>query len=567
MASRARILSDLLAELTASRSATATVSRHVDLHCTLSVNEFDAERNPIAAGAEILIEVGGLWDRRHKRYHGEADHTFAMAMHRGQAEAARWLAEWLRRKQTGDHAGADQVWSALFVGGRRSGKSHLAGAAVILHSVMVPGSIAWAISPTLETGAELDTLFRSLMPRGWYQRRELQSGGTSFKLVNGSRISLRSGHKAAGIKAGRVDIGIINEGQLVSEKVFTNLRGAVVDRSGIVLITANPPDQPVGRWVEDYFHGVRAGTRPAKAFELDPRNNPTIVYSGLAAMAAETDEKTFQRDVLGLFTPIGDVVMYAWSATESRRDPPPGLRDVTADLTRRELGRAAGYVVGQDYQRSPAMVAAVFKFFQDPKDPNEVIAWVVDEVAVEQADEDDLCDALEVMPRWQASGRVADQCYRGWIEPTDPKDAPVHCAVVADASGWFQDGDHKTGQASDRRLAARNWRFVYMPQKDSDKNPHILERMKSGNARLASADGHRRLFVANHCTKIATALRLYENKHGKPNRQSEHAHLVDAVTYVTYRFFGRPRVKSVVGYQGAGRFKRADLYKSELGQK
>lgn len=560
MASRARLLAELLSELTASRSAITT--RHVDLHATLAVCDFDTTQKPPAPISEStvdLISVGGRWDRRRKRYDGDDTPTMRFRIHRGQEEAARWLAAWLEAKRANNATAAARCWSALLVGGRRSGKSHLAGVALVLHAVMVPGSTAWAVSPTLETGAELDSLLVSLMPRGWYARRELQSGGVVFKLANGSKISLRSGHKASTLKAGRVDMALINEGQLVAHKVYRNLRGAVVDRGGVVLITANPPDEPIGRWIEDHFHGVRAGTTEGVAFELDPRDNPMIDYAGLEAMAAEVDAETYRRDVLGLFTPIGDIVMHAFHATESRRDPvPPGFVDVTAEVTRKVLGRAAGYVVGMDFQKTPEMVAAVFKFFRDPADAEDVIAWVVDEVLVDNANEDDLCDALESMPRWQASGRVAGDCYRGWTEPTDNAAAPLHCAVIADASGWFQDGAHTTGKTSDRALAARNWRFLYKPQKDSDKNPDIGERMKSGNARLASADGHRHLFIANHCKRTSTALRLYEKKHGKPNRQSEHAHLVDAVTYVTYRFFGRPRVKSSGGYSSAGKRTRAE---------
>lgn len=543
MASRARKNFELLAALT---SRASIASRLVPLHCTLSLNSFDG-RKPIRDGRDVLLEVGGVWDRRHKQYTKDRPkQTFAMPMHAGQADAARWLAAWFLARRAGDVAEAAKIWSALFVGGRRSGKSYLAGAAVILSAIETPGSLGWALAPTLETTQELDSLLVNLMPRAWYQRRELQSGGASFKLVNGSKIQLRSGHKASGIKAGRVDIGFINEGQLCNVKVFNNLRGAVIDRGGIVLIAANPPDEPIGQWVEDHYNGIEKGERPAVAFQLDPMKNPTIDYSGLESMRSEVDASTFDRDVRGLFTPIGDVVMYAYHVVESRRDPTPDLVDITARVTKRELGRAAGYIVGQDYQLSPAMVAVVIKVFEDPKVPGVELAFVIDEIVVPHSTEEDLCDALE------AAG------YRGWLEPTDNVAAPVHCAVIADASGWFQDGAHNQGHTSNKVLASRNWRFVYMPQKDSDKNPHILERMKSGNARLAAADGTRRLFIGNHCTATATAMRLYENKHGKPNRQSKHAHLVDAVTYVTYRFWGRPKVASSGVYTSAGKRTRGD---------
>jgi hypothetical protein len=125
------------------------------------------------------------------------------------------------------------------------------------------------------------------------------------------------------------------------------------------------------------------------------------------------------------------------------KDPPASFVDVTAEVTRRVLGKAAGYVVGMDFQRTPHMSAAVYKFFRDPEaaDPGEIIPWIVDECIREDSDEYELLDQLEAMPRWQATGRDEARTYRGWIEPSDDKVNPAHCAVVMDASAWWQDGD------------------------------------------------------------------------------------------------------------------------------
>lgn len=501
---------------------------------------------------EDLVIAGGVWDRRRKRWVRNATASTAMIyrVHRGQEEAARWLAAWLLRTASGDWSSFARVWTALLIGGRRSGKSFLAIVALIAFAVLAPKSIVWCISPTLESGAELDRALQDLLPRSWYRRKEAATGSAlTYTLVNGTRIYLRSGFKVATLRAGRADFVLCNEMQAIDERAYVNVRGAVVDTGGLVVGTANPPDEARGRYVEKLHHAALAGHVDAVTFELDPRRNPFIEQAALTSLEKEVDEKTYARDVLGLFPPIGDVVFFAWDDRENWRDPWPELVDVTAEVTRRALGRAAGDVMGQDYQRIPSMVSVVLRLFRDPRDASgEVLAFVVDECIEDDADEGDLLDALEAMPRWQPGDgdpdrRAPDRArYRGWIEPGDSAAAPAHACVIADASGFFQDGAHTPGRTSDTALRSRRWTQVYKPQADSDKNPAIVERMKAGNARLKAASGSRRLFVARHCRRVAQALREYPLRKGVPDRRHELAHIVDAVTYPLYRLFGRPRL-------------------------
>jgi hypothetical protein len=490
-----------------------------------------------------ILRVGGRWNRHAKRWMIEpADTQFVLRFHRGQEPAARWLAEWLRRRVDGDWEGFRRAYSALLIGGRRAGKTHLAAAFLALYAVTMPAARVWAVSPTLETGEELDLALRDLLPRAWYEVREQKTGeARTFRLANGSRIALRSGAKAKRLKMGRADVVLLNEAQMQPHGAYINVRGAIADRQGLVVVAANPPDDLGGLWLEDLYNGVQRADVDGVAFELDPRSNPFVDAGALLAMSREVDEKTFEREVLGIFTPIGDRVFYGWSDVECWRDPPPDLVDITAAFTRRRLGRSFAYVMGFDFQQHPAMVAVAAVVFQDPDDPDEQIAWIVDEWIVGEADEYELLDAIEQTPRWTPTG-PADDCYRGWREPSENGDRPVHAAVIADASGWFQDGGHNRGQTSDQKLRARKWAGLYKPSPDSDKNPAIIERVRATNARIKSHAGKRRLFVAKRCVQTAEALRRWENVHGTPHRRSPYAHLSDCVSYLAYRLWGRPKV-------------------------
>ena len=523
-----------------------------------------------------IARVGGRWDRRSKRWSPRvAGHLLEIRFHRGQEAAARWFVDWLGRWVRNDWRDYKRAWSVLLIGGRGSGKTHVVCAAMVIFAIVSPKSLQWGVSPTLETGDELDENFRQMIPRGWYTRRQAKTGrATTFRFANGSRILLKSGVKPQRLKAGRQDIVFLNEAQELSKVAYVKVRARIGDRGGIVIMAANPPDTPLGRWVEEHFTGVRAGRIDGEAFELDPRDNPFMNYDALASMSTEVDEKTFQRDVLGLFPPIGDIVMHAWDPHESVRVIPDRFVDVTAELTRLKLGHAAGYVPGMDFQLSPHMAATIHKFFRDPDgDPTDIYEWIVDEVAVEDADEHMLLDKLEAIPRWlrgdgapetRDPGRETGG-YRGWREADDDAFSPVHCAVVMDASAWWQDGAHVKNRQSNKIMASRRWSHCFRPRFEKDprtgeflrNNPEITERVKLTNGRLKSHSGRRRLFALPHCTDTARAMRMWPNKNGIPDRKSEFAHLCDTVSYPVYRFFGKPKIKGRSEYRGGERFDRA----------
>lgn len=541
----------------------AASRRYVDMSISLRLCDV-IDRKPVAGSDEELIEVGGRWDRRAKAWSdSDPEAQRVIRLHRGQESAARWLADWFRRRQRGSRRVWDsemrRIWTLLLLGGRRGGKSHLSCVALVIFAVMFPGARVFAISPTQDETDELEAAIRSLAPREWYRCR---GGGTGaalqFKFANGSRIICLSGHKPSALKRGRVDFALYNEGQNMSKKGWTQLRGAIADSGGLVLVAANPPDTELGRWIEDIYEGARAQKNHVEVFELSATNNPFVIGEALGDMSADlNDPEAYAREVEGKMVPIGEVVFHQWSDGETIRAVPPDFVDVTAIETRKRLGRSFGYIVGMDFQQTPHMPAAIFKLFRDPKspDPDEVIPWIVDEVVCADADENDLIDALEALPRWERGdgepgSRPDDRpTYRGWIDDDDDENAPVHCGVIMDASAWWQDGAHTQGRTSDRVLRARKWAWIYRPQPNNPdgtevkRNPNIIERCKATNAMLKNANHRRRMHSCSHNAHVNRAMKRWQNKNGFPHRTSDYAHVCDAVSYVIYRLFGRPKAK------------------------
>lgn len=513
--------------------------RYLDM--TIVVEVGDAERvgsqvRWIESTVQELVCVGGRWDRRRRRYVPAPVDTatgIVLRFHQGQREAALWIAEWLGRWAKDDWVDVEREWSLMLYGARACGKTHLAVALLVLFAVLVPRSIIWAISPTTETGDELKSALESLMPRRWYRRWLAKTGrSATYRLANGSRILLKSGVKAQRLKAGRVDLVLINEAQDQKPLVYVKVRPRIADVGGLVVMTANPPDTVEGTWVDEHFDKAKAGEIDGVAFQLDPELNPFINQASFISAAKEFDGRTADRELRGLRAPPGDVVMFEWRDAIHWADPAPDLVDITTEVLKKELGRALPRLVGADFQWTPHMAARGMRLFRDP-DGGAPLLWVVDEADV-KGTEYALIDELE------RQRYVAEQT-----------------AVVMDASGWTQDGQHNVGKTSERAFRARSWTCLWKPQKDSDRNPEIAERMKAANALLAQ----RRLFVARRCAATAEAFRRYENVNGRASRRSSYAHGIDAVTYVAYRLFGVPVLpRQPVRYIPVQRFnRRAEL--------
>ena len=543
----------------------------VELHFALVVSNVDTSGpepkyfEGAAAADEELIRVGGVWDRRRKRWSDqEPKSVVLLRIPRGseQEPAARWAAEWLKRRAAGRRGvhwdDFRRVWTWLLEGGRAGGKSFMAVDLVALYMAMMPRALCWAISPTQEETDELEQAFREAVPSHLFTFRGGGAGKPlQFRMANGSRLLCLSGHKPRSLKRGRVDIALYNEGQNMSRAGWIQLRGAAARTGGLVVIAANPPDAEIGRWIEELHERGRAEKIKVQVHKMTAATMPFVEVKALEDMAEENDELTYRREVLGEFVPIGDVVFHAWSDAESViGEPDPRWTDVTREETKRELGREFDYIVGEDYQATPHMVGVIMKLYRDGA--GDLVVVIVDEVVVENADENDLVDALEgkrldVMPgRWTANGRELGVGYD-----------PEACGQVVDATGiTTQDGAHsKPQRTSQDWLRARGWRWVYFPDRASKKNPDIVERCKVTNARLKNAAGKRRMFTLRHCVRTIKAMRAWENRGGAPYRKSPFAHVCDGVSYPVYRFFAHQRkVTNGGGFTQVKRFGRRDEF-------
>jgi len=506
-------------------------------------------RIDIEIADEIVLSCGGRWDRRLEDFDGEAQTRVLVTPHEGQVDTVLWFRSWLmvhawRRDHPPDFnpddeetvTPSDEVFSALLAGGRRSGKTYIAAVLCAMYAIQFPGAIVWILNPSNEKHDEVRRYMSQLLMPEWISR-ETQADG--WELINGSMLALKSAYVGAdpdAIKEGEAHLVWMNEGQKMAPRVFVVARGAISDRSGLVLVCANPPvetkDQP---WVGDFASEAMDGRRAAVYHHMNPLRNPHINRRALLAMRKETDARTYRIEVLGEFLPPSTNVAFNWVRTadgNERRMPGPGSpwRDVTAQFLRMEnIGDGFTTVLGMDFQVLPHMGGPALRIYapsdQDPTRDN-VVVWGVGEIVIE-GDEEDWCQAAH------AAGYDPDLTV-----------------IVGDGTGEYQHSRRRTtdspppqwsGRGSFDIIRGGGFPHIIRPDpRIRRNNPHVLDRCRALTSLIENSEGVRRLFLDPIlCPKTCAALHAWPTVHGKPSRTHEAAHLGDGLSYPLVRLFPR----------------------------
>lgn len=487
---------------------------------------------------EVLYKAGGKWDHELKCYSNvPAAECHVIELRESQIEIARWAAYWMSEKK----AGRDRDFFSLFmVGDRAGGKTHFGIVFLVTLLIEFPrlhnkSLIAWQVSATHTVRDELDRELENIFPfrKSWYQYQEYPKH--MYKFVHGPTLTNISADDAEALKRGTVDALFVNEPQKMRKNVFAYAIGRLKDKGGISIAAANPPTDLKAKWILDLWeeekeHKEKKLAYPIRFISIDSKLNNTLdthVAGQVEKIIRKLDPRLAQADLDGMMLNITEPAYWAFNKLVNIREK-PDLGDITNEFTKKRTGRAYDFIVGIDFQKTPHMAAAICKVYGTIENP---IIWAIDEIVVDQATEDDLIDSLE---------------QSGY--------SPESLLCVGDASGQWQDGEHKNGRDSFSVFRARRYHIV-PPVKPKDpnhrpKNPPIEQRVKNVNALLSKKDveqknGIRQQLMLDpiYTPKLIEALKECELKIGKYGRvhpSGFYAHLTDALGYICYWVFPKP---------------------------
>jgi hypothetical protein len=496
-----------------------------------------------------IARFGGLWDRVEKRFDGEAERSRTIEVHAAQIEAVTRFRTWMIDHLNGDReidprireiiegdldldaeTGALLGLSEMFLtGGRRSGKTVVMEGILCSYAIAVPGSIVWTVVPSENFFSEPKKVINRIMPKAWFDF--LGDPHNTYFIANGSEHVIRSGHKPTSLKQGEAALVGTNESQQITAESYRNARGATVDSGGFTLVAANPPTLgDVGTWVLDAVTQCEKGERPgSEHYFCDPLDNPHIDIRKLLALRSGMTEHDWQTQIRGRMLQLPDRVLYTWERLENERRP-PDIGEVThAFLTAHEGDRANWkQIVVVDVQSFPWIACGIARVFRDPRAPSDEKAglfWLVDEVAIAQGDEVDVCAELK------AKGIDGERTL-----------------VIMDAScRWFQmqrdlmkQRPNYKGKGSMDVFRRCGFPHVVPPDRKMKGNPDVFERIRATNATVRPADNIRGLYIdPEKCPNACESARKWRMHKSKPSRTSNMAHFGDVLGYLVWRFFPR----------------------------
>lgn len=469
-----------------------------------------------ALTGEVLLKVGGRWDRIAQRYDGPAEHCRVIELKESQVEPARWAAYWIQEKLAGNPR---DFFSLFLIGDRGGGKTTFS--VILIGTLLVAfprldgtAAIAWQISSSHAERDELDREIATHFPSAWFKYTEWPKH--VYRWVHGPTLTNVSADDPDALKRGRVDFALFNEPQKMGKKAPAFGIARLKDKGGFTIFAANPPDDQKGRWVYDLWEKHEEARADGKPFpirflKLKSQENDSL-DRGVADQVAEIirilDPRLASADLDGHMLRPGQSAYWQFARSKNLRAMPQ-LGDITRAFLRSKGMLERDYLAGADFQGTPHQAAVFYKVFGTLDAP---ILWAVDEIVVDQATEEDLLDA------------VAEAGY-----------TPEKVVWIGDASGQWQDGKHSKQRDSFRVFKDRRW-LIYPPTKAKTadrmaKNPPVEQRVKLTNKLLSEA----RLMVdPDTCPKLAEAFKECELRMGRYGRVVPlgfYAHLTDAAAY------------------------------------
>lgn len=483
---------------------------------------------------ETILWAGGRWDRLAKTWSTqEPESAQIVDIHKGQAPFVRWYAEWLRDYREGLPR---DVSLALAGGARRGGKTFALVQCLLATLIDVPAThgvptIGWLVSVAHSERDEIDkAVQRTLLPE-WYAYREWPRH--VYKFAHGAEAVNVSADDPESLKKGKVDCLLLNEAQKMPSAALTNALSGTEDTEGIALLAANPPQRSKGEWVFDLQEEIVSGEYgpEARFFHFDPVLNPFISQRAkerVAKILRKINPAAAEADEDGIWRRPGGLAYEAFSRIHNIKSVPE-VGDVTAEYTKRRLGRAYKFVAGYDPNNRPHHVGVIFRLFGSVSAP---ILWAVDEIVVDHADGEE-----------------------HFLEVVDQRGYGVEDVIwVLDNSSFFQDSRRRHGVTSSdyfRKLCYRcepNQPASPNSKTGRPRNPDIELRVDLLNKLMFSdpAKNHLpRLLVDPKCASLIDAFKNCKSKkvrHGY-GPVGKHSHITDAAGYAAWWSFPRPQRK------------------------
>lgn len=365
--------------------------------------------------------------------------------------------------------------------GRRFGKTHLAMRELAKFS-RFPQKNCWFIAPTRSQGKGIvwDQLKQKLGELNWIQ--DTNESDLIIKLVNGSKISIKSADAYDRMRGFSVDFVVFDEFADMNNEVWTAVRPTLSDKSGHALFIGTP--KGVGNWAKDIWD-LAGNSDDWSRWQYTTIDGGRVSQKELDSAKSEMDEKTFRQEYEATFETYSGKIYYSF--TEQ-------------NIVNYHLDEIPRHIyVGMDFNIDP-MTAVI------ANRENENF-YIFDEIRMFSSNTQEMVDELE-------------HRYPGIRKTVYPDPAARQRKTSA-------------GGQTDISILKNAGYVVKVP----NKHDQVRDGINAVNARFCDANNIRYCFVDKKCKYTIESLERHTYKPGttQPDKDSGYDHMTDALRYmITY---------------------------------
>lgn len=452
-------------------------------------------RNGLPVAIDESRVYGGVWDRSIQSYTDIWPDSFSaesipIECHVGQYDAIRDLG------LTSLPSDTPPVNRALIHCGRGWGKSSFGILCAICYGFDRPGGKAIFVSPSYPLSQVLQDKMLVEFPLEQFLHPEIgvQKYLRRMNLLTLMTFQFLSADRDTTLRAGDAGIMVVDERQKIRQGRVNAATFQLRKRTDYRIIQVGTPE--VGsdfhderdRYAADSRCVVRSGSSYENCFL------PTTLFDD----ARKTMSQDYCRqEIDGEFVSLAGAVYWMVSKELHVREPPRVATDITrAFLSERLEYGESDVIIGVDYPG----YAVVLKLYAPD------ILYAIREYVHES----------DTSPAHLAQRLIADG-YGGAV-------------IVDDASGEYS----QHGVLASRMMRQAGFRVVHRK-----KNPHVLDRVRSVQAKLCDAATRRvSLFVSKSCPMLIKALLTQEYVGGRPDKDCGYKDdILDALGYPIHRLF------------------------------
>jgi predicted phage terminase large subunit-like protein len=224
---------------------------------------------------------------------------------------------------------ASEARFKVVAAGRRCGKSRLAAWTMIIRALQAPKCTVFYVAPT--QGQARDIMWGLLEELAYPVIASKHVNNMEFKLVNGSRISLKGGDRPDTMRGVSLEYLVLDEYADVKQQVFEEiLRPALADRKGDCLFIGTPKGR--NHFYDLFVYATKGEDESFEGWHFTSYDNETLDPSEIELAKKSMSSHAFRQEFMSSFEALGSEIFKEEWVQFDEEEPQVGDYYIAIDL-------------------------------------------------------------------------------------------------------------------------------------------------------------------------------------------------------------------------------------------